>query len=440
MSAMRPSGKDAKPQVRLAAQVPVERPGLSVALGALAAAASIPAFALIAPASDWGSGVLLAALAGIAVFSYFGAVLLNRSMIIDAASVAALTALVFLGPLPAACIWIGTEVVAFCFEKVRASAFFANVASYAWASIAGAAVLAAIAGEAPLSSVGPEAVLAVVLAGFAMLLVNYAVMRTLLSVVRDRRSIARTLQSEALAASSTVFGMAAIGGVTVLLYGWVGMLALALFALTVQVPQLALPAILRSRPVAELDHTGAVQVYALAIADVLDLGYRKCQVLKDAGQFIRERPLVPRAGELSNFSSEHRLALVEAVLYYREHWDGKGGKPGAFGGELIPLSSRILAVADAWAGLTSKDSPQLSHAQAMHQLEARAGMHFDPAIVAAAIQVVQDEHLGLPARIALQPKLHKLPLPRVAGRLGVAAARLTAGNEQHSGSLSAVAS
>jgi hypothetical protein len=439
MSAMRPSSKEAKPQLRLAAQAPVDRPGLSLTLGALAAAASIPAFALIAPGSDWGSGVLLAALGGIAVFSYFGAVFLNRSMIIDAASVAALTALVFLGPLPAACIWIGTELVAFCFERIRASAFLANVAAYAWATIAGGIVLAAIAGETPLASVGPEAAVAVLTAGLAMLAVNYAVGRFLVAVVRDRRGLVRTLRSEALPTSSVIGMMAAIGALTVFLYGGVGILALALFALTVQVPQLALPALLRSRPVAELDHTGAVQVYALAIADVLDLGYRKCQVLKDAGQFIRERPLVPRHGELSNFSSEHRLALVEAVLYYREHWDGKGGKPGAFGGELIPLTSRVLAVADAWAGLTSKDSPQLTHAQAMHQLESRAGMHFDPAIVAAAVQVVEDERLGMPARVALQPRLHKLPLPRVAGRLGVAAARLTAGNEQAPSGLSAVA-
>jgi hypothetical protein len=210
--------------------------------------------------------------------------------------------------------------------------------------------------------------------------------------------------------------MTAMATATVFLYDAVGILALGLFALAVQVPQLVIPALMRPRPVSELDHTGAVRLYALAIADVLDLGYRKCQVLKDAAQFLRERPMVPRDGQLSNLSTAHRLALVEAVLYYREHWDGIGGKPGAFGGDLIPLTSRILAVADAWAGLTSKNSPQLSHAQAMHQLEARAGMHFDPAIVAAAAQVVADEHLGLPARIAYQPKIHRLPLPRVAGR------------------------
>ena len=439
MGAMSASSKEAKPQLTLAASNPVGRPGLSLALGVAASAASIPAFALLAPASSWTPSVLFWALAAIAVFSYLGAVLLNRSMVIDAASVAALAALVFLGPLPAACIWIGTEVVAFCIEKVRPTAFFANVASYAWASIAASVVMSAVAGDPRPSSLGAVAIAAVALAGVSLLVANYVVTRGLVAVVRDGKSPMRALRSELKAAAFVVFLMTAIGTATVALYWGVGVLGLALFALAVQVPQLLLPALLGRRPVAELDHTGAVRLYALAIADVLDLGYRKCQVVKDAAQFIRERPLVPRAGELSNFSTGHRLALVEAVLYYREHWDGKGGRPGAFGGELIPLTSRILAVADAWAGLTAKDSPQLTHAQALHQLESRAGMHFDPAVVAAAAQVVRDEQLGLPARVAYQPKLHRLPVPRVAGRLGVAAARLTAGASHESG-LSAVPS
>lgn len=379
----------------------------------------MPSLAIFAHRSAWGSGILVAALGAVALFSYFGAILLNRSVAIDAASVAAIAALVFLGPLPAACIWVGTELVAFFVERIRPTAFFANVASYAWGSVAGGLVLSFTAGSAPLTEtgIGAGTAAAVGLAGLVMLSVNYLVTRTLTVVIGDGRSFVRTIRSEFLPASSVVLVMAAMATATVFLYGEVGILALGLFALAVQVPQLVIPALMRPRPVSELDQTEAVSLYALAIADVLDLGYRKCQVLKDAAQFLRERPMVPRDGHLSNLSTDHRLALVEAVLYYREHWDGVGGKPGAFGGDLIPLSSRILAVADAWAGLTSKNSPQLSHAQAMHQLEARAGMHFDPAIVAAASQVVADEHLGLPARIAYQPKIHRLPLPRVAGRV-----------------------
>ena len=413
MGAMRPSGTEAKPQLRLADPTPVGRPARSLVLGIASLVAALPPLIAFAPASHWGSGVLLAALAAIALFSYFGAVLVDRSVMLDAGFVVALTALVFLGPIPAACIWIATEVVALCVERVRATAFFANVASFCWAAVAGGLVLSML----------ETTVVSVALAAFVMQTINYLVTRSLVAVVRDGRSAMMLVRREFLRAAPAIALMTGLGTLTVFLYHEIGLLALGVFALAVQVPQVLLPALMRPRPVSELDHTATVRLYSLAIADVLNLGYRKCQVLKDAAQFIRERPLVPREGELTNLSAEHRLALVEAVLYYREHWDGKGGKPGAFGGELIPLTSRILAVADAWAGLTSKQSPQLSHSQAMHQLDSRAGLHFDPAIVSAAAQVVADERLGLPTRVAYQPKIHRLPLPRVAGRVGVAVAR-----------------
>jgi HD-GYP domain-containing protein (c-di-GMP phosphodiesterase class II) len=56
---------------------------------------------------------------------------------------------------------------------------------------------------------------------------------------------------------------------------------------------------------------------------------------------------------------------------------------------MIPLTSRILAVADAWAHLTAGGYPRLTHAQALGLLEARAGLHFDPAVVAVAARLVE---------------------------------------------------
>ena len=266
--------------------------------------------------------------------------IVDRSVMLDAGFVVALVAVVFLGPVPAACIWIATEVVAFCFERVRPTAFFANLASFSWAAIAGGLVMTVLADGAPLTHGGVTVVAAVALTGLVMQAVNYFVVRSLLAAVRDGRKLAKIARTELVGSAPAIALMTALGTATVFLHMEIGVLALGIFALAVQVPQLLLPALMRPRPVAELDHTGAVRLYALAIGDVLDLGYRKCQVLKDAAQFIRERPLVPRDGELTNVSTEHRLALVESVLYYREHWDGVGGRPGAFGGELIPLTSR----------------------------------------------------------------------------------------------------
>jgi hypothetical protein len=233
-------------------------------------------------------------------------------------------------------------------------------------------------------------------------------------VLRAGGTIAQSMRADLLPLLPVTLTLILAGIATVLLYSHIGLLAFTVFALVVVVPQLFLPALIAQRPVSQLDHHDAVALYAQAIADELRLGRGTRLVLKDAAQFIRERPLCPRDGRLSDPGTGHRLAIVEAVLYYREHWDGVGGKPGAVGGEMIPLESRILAVADAWSGLTAAGSPGLTHSQALNQLEARAGMHFDPRIVRAATGVVERQRLGMPAATAYQPRLHHLALPEFA--------------------------
>ena len=84
----------------------------SLVLSAAASAAFVPAFSLLAPGSSWSPALLVAALAAIAVFSYLGGVAVRTSALLDAGFVAALVAVAVLGPLPAAWIWIGTELAA----------------------------------------------------------------------------------------------------------------------------------------------------------------------------------------------------------------------------------------------------------------------------------------------------------------------------------------
>ncbi|WP_281024596.1 HD-GYP domain-containing protein, partial [Methylobacterium segetis] len=67
-----------------------------------------------------------------------------------------------------------------------------------------------------------------------------------------------------------------------------------------------------------------------------------------------------------------------------ERWDGSG-YPNGIGGETIPLSGRIVAVADVFDALTTARP----YKQAWSPQEARAylldksGSHFDPGVVAA---------------------------------------------------------
>jgi hypothetical protein len=387
-------------------------------VGGALVCALVPGFALLAPASDWHPVALALTVAAIAFFSYLGAVAANRSALFDAGFIAGLVAVVFLGPVPAAWIWIGTEVAALAIERVRTSAFLANVASYGWAALAGAVLFEALTGGSTHASAGFAG--AVALTGLAMHAVNFTVTRGLIAVVRDGKGVVETLLQELVVYSPAIVVMTALGAGTALLYTQIGILALALFAVVVVVPQALVPILLRPQPVAQLDHAAAVSLYAAAIAHVLRVDRDTRLILKDAVHYLRDRRLKPRSGELSRFTTEHRLALVEAVLFYREHWDGHGGTPGAVGGDMIPLTSRILAVADAWAGLTAKGSPGLTHTQAMNQLEARAGLHFDPRVVAAAEEVVLEQRLGLGDEVAYQPRLRNIALPAVVRRMKAA--------------------
>jgi hypothetical protein len=385
----------------------------------------VPAYIELTPYSRW-QPALLGALAAIAAISYFGAVALKGRTAFDGASVAALVALVFLGPVPAAAIWIGSEIGAFVLERRRFDVFLVNATSFAAASIAGGTVLAALTGSAPLA--GSPGLLeggAIALAGVAMLLVNFCVGVYLISALRGE-PLAAVVRSELLAVAPAAAGMVVVGTLTALLYGGIGVLALAIFSLVVMVPQMLLPRLLEPRPVHDLEHSEAVALYAQAIGRALGLGRDDRLVLKDAAHYMRERQLRPREGELSNYSEKHRAALVEAVLFHREHWDGVDGFPGAVGGEMIPLLSRVLAVADAWAGLTAMESPKLDHRQAMNQLEARAGMHFDPRVVAAAEQAIESENFALGEGVAYQPTAHRTPVARTVLALGARFARSAA--------------
>lgn len=83
--------------------------------------------------------------------------------------------------------------------------------------------------------------------------------------------------------------------------------------------------------------------------------------------------------------------IGEVVRSCHERWDGQG-YPDGLAGEKIPLTARIVFVCDAYNAMTT-DRPYrsaLSTEAALKELEANAGTQFDPTIVAALVEVVQD--------------------------------------------------
>src|SRR6266540_3581150 len=145
----------------------------------------IPAYVELVPHSRWGPLTLLAALAAIALISYFGSFALGSLTAFDGTFVAALVALVFLGPVPAACVWIASEIGAFAVRRRKLEFFLVNAASFGAAALAGGALLAAMTGSAPIEGTpGLADAGLIAVTGVAMLLVNFVVGSFLVNVLR----------------------------------------------------------------------------------------------------------------------------------------------------------------------------------------------------------------------------------------------------------------
>ena len=72
----------------------------------------------------------------------------------------------------------------------------------------------------------------------------------------------------------------------------------------------------------------------------------------------------------------------DIALYHHEKWDGTG-YPEGIKGEEIPLSARIMAIADVYDALVSKRvyKDAMDPNDAFDILEKDAGSHFDPNII-----------------------------------------------------------
>lgn len=85
----------------------------------------------------------------------------------------------------------------------------------------------------------------------------------------------------------------------------------------------------------------------------------------------------------SNLESRSFLTMAKEIAYYHhEKWNGTGYPEGLSGTE-IPLSARIVAIADAYDAMTSKRpyKEAWSHEKAIMEINRSKGIHFDPYLV-----------------------------------------------------------
>lgn len=95
---------------------------------------------------------------------------------------------------------------------------------------------------------------------------------------------------------------------------------------------------------------------------------------------------------MRGIESDAYVSLAEEVaLYHHEKWDGLG-YPEGLSGDQIPLSARIMAVADVYDALLSERcyKPAFSKEKARRIIEESSGQHFDPAVVTAFLSAVDE--------------------------------------------------
>lgn len=159
-------------------------------------------------------------------------------------------------------------------------------------------------------------------------------------------------------------------------------------------------------------HTQRVAYYSRRIAREMGLDseeiYRlyRAASLHDIGKIATPDAVLLKPGKLDELERDliklHVVAgyemlvnvemyrdLAEIILRHHEYYDGSG-YPDGLRGEEIPLPARILSVADSFDAMTTNRiyKPRMGAEGALALLQKHSGGQFDPAVVAAALRVL----------------------------------------------------
>ena len=87
--------------------------------------------------------------------------------------------------------------------------------------------------------------------------------------------------------------------------------------------------------------------------------------------------------------------LDAGALYHHERYDGKGYLVG-LSGEHIPLSARIIAVADSFDAMNTKRvyRDPLSKNEILAELKKNRGTQFDPKILDVFLELYEKDQLA----------------------------------------------
>jgi putative nucleotidyltransferase with HDIG domain len=193
-------------------------------------------------------------------------------------------------------------------------------------------------------------------------------------------------------------------------------------------------------------HSAAVARYAREVATMLGVPEREQELihtaalLHDIGKFIfpdsilfADRKLTDEEWEIVKLHPEQGARLVrriegygpvaEIIHSHHERVDGRG-YPNGLPGDAIPLGSRIIAVADTYDVMTSRDSYRrpVSSEAAIMELRRVAGSQLDPMVVETFIEMVEAgrvafrhaDEADFELELAFERRVEAYARPRVA--------------------------
>ena len=146
---------------------------------------------------------------------------------------------------------------------------------------------------------------------------------------------------------------------------------------------------------------------AAPLHDVGKIGIPDAILLKPDRLDPTERTQVKRHTTIgAHILRNGRSALIrmaqEIALTHHERFDGTG-YPNGLAGEAIPISGRIVAIVDVYDALTHERPYKhaWSHEDAMLEIKRQSGTGFDPEVVAAFVQLIE-QNLRLPNQVQLE--------------------------------------
>jgi len=162
-------------------------------------------------------------------------------------------------------------------------------------------------------------------------------------------------------------------------------------------------------------HTQRVTSLTVALAEAAGLSLeereaiRRGSLLHDIGKMGVPDAILHKPGPLTDDEREvmrrHPTAArdllapmaflgpaLDIPYCHHERWDGTG-YPRQLRGEAIPIAARLFAVVDTYDALISERpyKPAWSPAEALAEIEAGAGSHFDPAVVDLFVRVMRGQ-------------------------------------------------